>query len=157
MLKKSLSALAIACLCPTAYAAGQNMNVDLVIIGAGAGGMSAGMAAVDEGLDMVVLEKNAIVGGGGNFMEGTFAVGSCLQKRDNIGTNPERQFRRVMDFHHWRINGAALNNWLKETANTIDWLEAHGINFEGVKTAFIDGTRTWHMKEGGNDSYLMRN
>lgn len=157
MLNKSLSALAIACLCATAFAADQKMDVDLVVIGAGAGGMSAGMAAVDEGLNTVILEKNGIVGGGGNFMEGTFAVGSALQKRDNVGVNPEKQFRRVMDFHHWRINGAALNNWLKETANTIDWLQAHDINFEGVKTAFVDGNRTWHMFEGGHGSSLIRN
>ena len=51
------------------------MDADIVIVGAGAGGMTAGAAAVDNGLKTIVLEKNAVVGGGGNYMEGTFAVG----------------------------------------------------------------------------------
>lgn len=139
-----------------AFAADQTMNVDVCIVGAGAGGISAGMAAVDAGFKTVILEKLGVIGGGGNYMEGTFAVGSCLQIRDNVGINPEKQFKRVMDFHHWRINGKNLNNWLKETAKTIDWMQEHGINFEGVHTAFIDGNRTWHMFEGGHGSSLIK-
>lgn len=156
LLKLSAAMLAVGCLSVYSFAADKTINADVVIVGAGAGGMAAGMAAVDEGLKTVILEKQPIVGGGGNYMEGTFAVGSDLQKRENVGINPEKQFRRVMDFHHWRINGAALNNWLKETANTIRWMEDHGIKFEGVKTAFIDGNRTWHMFEGGHGSSLIR-
>lgn len=139
-----------------AFAADQTMNVDVCVVGAGAGGMSAGMASVDAGFNTVILEKLGIIGGGGNFMEGTFAVGSRLQLKDNVGINPEKQFKRVMDFHHWRINGKALNNWLKQTATTIAWMEDHGINFEGVHTAFIDGNRTWHMFEGGHGSSLIK-
>lgn len=142
---------------PFAFAADKTMNVDICVVGAGAGGITAGMAAVDAGFKTVILEKLAVIGGGGNYMEGTFAVGSRLQIKDNVGVTPEKQFKRVMDFHHWRINGKALNSWLKQTATTIDWLEAHGIHFEGVHTAFIDGNRTWHMFEGGHGSSLIKN
>ena len=112
------AAAAVFCLAGGVLAADRTINADIVIVGAGAGGMTAGAAAVDHGLKTVVLEKNAIVGGGGNYMEGTFAVGSALQKADNIGVNPERQFKTVMDFHHWRINAKALNHWLKQTGPT---------------------------------------
>ena len=148
--------LAIGLTCSTALAQNKTYDVDVAIIGAGAGGMTAGMAAVDAGLKPLILEKMSFIGGGGNYMEGTFAVGSRIQKEENIGVNPEKQFKRVMDFHHWRINGRVLNHWLKETAATIDWLEARGIRFEGVKTAFIDGNRTWHMFEGGHGSSLIK-
>lgn len=136
-------------------AADQMMTADVVIVGAGAGGLTAGVAAVDAGLKTVVLEKNAVVGGGGNYMEGTFFVGSALQKADNVGVTPERQFKRVMDFHHWRINGRAFNNWLKKTPSVYDWLGEHGVHYEAVKTAFIDGNRTWHMYKGGHGTVLV--
>ncbi len=142
---------------PLALAADQTMNVDVCIVGAGAGGVSAGMASVDAGFKTVILEKLGVIGGGGNYMEGTFAVGSRLQLKDNVGINVAKQFKRVLDFHHWRINGKALNNWLKQTAATIDWKEQHGIKFEDVHTAFIDGNRTWHMFEGGHGSSLIKN
>ena len=95
--KFTAAAAAVLCFSGGALAADHVMDADIVIVGAGAGGMTAGAAAVDNGLKTIVLEKNAVVGGGGNYMEGTFAVGSTLQKADNIGINPERQFKRVMD------------------------------------------------------------
>ena len=153
--KHTLMAAALMAMVGGALAADRVMNTDVVIVGAGAGGMTAAVAALDGGMKTVVLEKNGIVGGGGNYMEGSFAVGSRMQKADNIGIDAEKQFRRVMDFHHWRINGKALNAWLKETANTMDWLDEHGVHFEAVKTAFIDGNRTWHMYQGGHGSILI--
>lgn len=152
----TLAAAAVLCMAGGALAADRNLTADVVIVGAGAGGLTAGVAATDAGLKTVVLEKNAVVGGGGNYMEGTFFVGSALQKADNIGVTPEKQFKRVMDFHHWRINGKVLNAWLKKTPEVYDWLADHGVHYEAVKTAFIDGNRTWHMYKGGHGTVLVK-
>lgn len=114
------AAFAVMTMAGGVLAAERTITTDVVVVGAGAGGLTAGVAATDAGLKTIVLEKNAVVGGGGNYMEGTFFVGSALQKADNIGVNPERQFKRVMDFHHWRINARALNSWLKQTAGVYD-------------------------------------
>lgn len=136
--------------------AAQTINTDVLIIGAGAGGMTAGVSALEQGLSAVIIEKMPAIGGSGNYMEGTFAVGSYMQVRDNVGINAEKQFKIVMDFHHWRINADVLNEWLKRTAGTIEWCETHGIKFERVMTAFVDGNRTWHMFEGGHGSSLIK-
>ena len=156
MLKHTVAAMAILTLAGGALAADRMLTTDVVVVGAGSGGLTAGVAATDAGLKTIVLEKNAVVGGGGNYMEGTFFVGSALQKADNIGVTPERQFKRVMDFHHWRINAKALNSWLKQTAGVYDWLADHGVHYEAVKTAFIDGNRTWHMYKGGHGTVLVQ-
>lgn len=156
LLKYTVAAAAVLVMAGGALAADRTINADLVVVGAGAGGLTAGVAATDAGLKTVVLEKNAVVGGGGNYMEGTFFVGSALQKADNVGVTPERQFKRVMDFHHWRINARALNSWLKQTAGIYDWLGEHGVHYEAVKTAFIDGNRTWHMYKGGHGTVLVK-
>lgn len=148
-------ALAVMTVAGGVLAADLAMDADVVIVGAGAGGLTAGVAAVDEGFKTIVLEKNAVLGGGANYMEGTFFVGSALQKADNVGVTPERQFKRVMDFHHWRINAKALNSWLKQTPYVYDWLAEHGVHYEAVKTAFIDGNRTWHMYKGGHGTVLV--
>ncbi|MCD8554823.1 FAD-dependent oxidoreductase [Seleniivibrio sp.] len=141
----------------SAYAyADKVYNTDVVVIGAGAGGMTAGVAALEKGMKVIILEKMPGIGGSGNYMEGTFAVGSDMQIRENIGINPEKQFKTVMNFHHWRIDPDVLNAWLKQTPYTIRWLEQHGIHFEKVTTAFIDGNRTWHMFEGGHGSSLIK-
>lgn len=155
-IKYTIAAAAVAMLAGGALAADRTINADVVVVGAGAGGLTAGVAASEQGLKTVVLEKNAIVGGGGNYMEGTFFVGSRLQLADNVGVNPERQFKRVMEFHHWRINARVLNHWLKQTPSVYDWLDAHNVHYEAVKTAFIDGNRTWHMYKGGHGTVLVK-
>jgi fumarate reductase flavoprotein subunit len=68
----------------------------------------------------------------------------------------EEQFKKVMTFHHWRINAVALNNWLKETSNTIDWLTANGVVFTGVKKTSPTSPRGWHMFEGGHGSSMIK-
>jgi fumarate reductase flavoprotein subunit len=138
------------------FAADKTYNVDLCIVGAGAGGLSAGMAATDAGLKTLILEKMPILGGGGNYMEGTFAVNSKMQQEDQIDITVEQQFKRVMDFHHWRINANALNHWLKETANTISWLQDHGVTLTRVRKTSYDSPRTWHMFQGGHGTILVR-
>lgn len=156
LLKHTVAAMVVLTLAGGALAADQMLTADVVVVGAGSGGLTAGVAATDAGLKTIVLEKNAVIGGGGNYMEGTFFVGSALQKADNIGVTPERQFKRVMDFHHWLINAKALNSWLKQTAGVYDWLADHGVHYEAVKTAFIDGNRTWHMYKGGHGTVLVQ-
>lgn len=73
--------LACALLCAglcmqSVLAADQVINADLVVVGAGAGGTVAAASAAEGGLKTVLLEKNAVVGGNGNYMEGSYAVGS---------------------------------------------------------------------------------
>ena len=51
-------------------AADQVINADLVVVGAGAGGTVAAASAAEGGLKTVLLEKNAVVGGNGIYMEG---------------------------------------------------------------------------------------
>lgn len=54
---------------------GRNENVDVVIVGAGIGGMSAAITAADHGLDVVLLEKGERVGGAAAFSGGQVWVG----------------------------------------------------------------------------------
>lgn len=55
--KFTAAAAAVLCFAGGALAADRVMDADIVIVGAGAGGMTAGAAAVDNGLKTIVLEK----------------------------------------------------------------------------------------------------
>lgn len=55
--KFTAAAAAVLCFSGGALAADHVMDADIVIVGAGAGGMTAGAAAVDNGLKTIVLEK----------------------------------------------------------------------------------------------------
>ncbi|WP_417210996.1 FAD-dependent oxidoreductase [Sutterella wadsworthensis] len=106
-MKQVLIAAAVAMTFAPAWAADQTYNVDVVVVGAGAGGTVAAVSAVEGGLKTLMLEKNAFAGGAGNFMEGSFAAESFMQKEK--GVKP-RRFRPSMK---WLLitTGASMHRW----------------------------------------------
>ena len=69
-------------------------EADVVVVGAGAGGMAAAIAARDEGAEVIVIEQNfdiggrAILSGGACYLGG----GTSYQKEYGIDDSPEKVF-----------------------------------------------------------------
>ena len=62
----------------------QTVDADIVVVGSGMGGMSAAVTAAEEGASVILLEKQSVLGGGSNFAEGVFGMGSELQKEAGV-------------------------------------------------------------------------
>src|SRR5512145_3180633 len=101
-----LSAMAVALMFASSAMAEKTMSADIVIVGGGTSGLAAGVQAVQGGAKVVVLEKQPKVGGTGNFCEGLFAAESKLQKRIGINVSKEFAFKMIMEYSHWKANGA---------------------------------------------------
>ena len=63
----------------------------LVIIGGGLSGLAAAQSAVDQGAKPIVLEKEAALGGGGNFPEGSLGSAPVI-RRNTTSTPPLTRF-----------------------------------------------------------------
>lgn len=100
-MKRVILAAAVAMCFAPAYAANQTYTVDLVVVGAGAGGSVAALSAVEGGLKTLLLEKNAFAGGAGNFMEGSFAAESFMQKEAGVKLTKIQAFNEMAAYHHW--------------------------------------------------------
>lgn len=126
--------------------ADETLHSDVVVVGAGAGGAVAAVSAVENGLKTVLLEKNGYTGGAGNFMEGSFAVESPLQKAKGIKLTPIEAFNNMAQYHHWRINAPLLKKFVDKSGETIQWVDDHGVHWKEVKTAWRDKPEmTWHI------------
>ncbi|MDO5530799.1 FAD-dependent oxidoreductase [Sutterella sp.] len=83
----------------------ETVSYDVVVVGAGASGTAAAVAAAEKGVSVVVLEKAPTVGGAGKLASGLFAVESSLQK-EKFKNNPEllkeltrdNLFTQLMDY-----------------------------------------------------------
>ncbi len=149
MMKKVLLVTAMSLAFGTAFAADQTLNADVVIVGGGAGGTVAGVSAVEAGLKTVILEKNAFPGGAGNFMEGSFAAESFMQKDAGIKLTKLEAFNRMAAYHHWRINAPLVKAFVDKSADTIKWVYDHGVHWKEVKTAWrTNDSKTWHIYPG---------
>jgi fumarate reductase flavoprotein subunit len=122
------------------------LNADVVVVGAGASGTVAAASAQEGGLKTVLLEKNAYAGGAGNFMEGSFAVESFMQKKMGVKLTKLEEFNRMGQYHHWRINAPLVKRFIDESPETIQWVWDHGVHWKEVKSVWPDNKNpTWHI------------
>ncbi len=159
-MKKILALAAASCffclMAVQSFAEDKVYNVDVCVIGAGAGGTTAALSALEQGFSVVLLEKMPGLGGGGNFMEGTYAAGSRMQIKENYPYNPEYGFKQIMDFHHWRIEPKLVRTFINATADNIDFLLDHGVEFEGIKTMFVGYNLTWHVFKDNTGATMIK-
>lgn len=111
----------------------ENLQSDIVVIGAGGAGLAAATAAAESGVkNIVMLEARHTPGGNSVFPEGIFAAESHIQKRLGIDAPKDKVFRIAMDYTHWKTNPRLIRALVDKSDDTIRWLEAKGVNFSGV-------------------------
>src|ERR1700730_2801445 len=126
---------------PAAHAAeaiGWDSEVDVVVIGAGAGGLVAAIAAREKGASVVVVEKNFDIGGRAMMSYGGLYIGggNRLQKAKGVEdtpdlafadwSRPEKPMGRFSDRELVRV-------WADNNLDLFDWLEKQGIKWEGYR------------------------
>ena len=129
----------------------KSMSADIVVVGGGLSGLAAGVQAIQGGAKVIVLEKQAKVGGTGNFCEGVFAAESKMQKRIGIDVSKAYAFKVIMDYSHWKANGALAKAFVDKSAETLDWMSDLGIKYEYIGVGGFGGPLTWHVIAPGPD------
>jgi fumarate reductase flavoprotein subunit len=118
---------------------------DVAIIGGGASGLAAAVAAAEGGASVTVFEKASTTGGTGNMGMGPLAVESRLQRLKQIALTKDEAFKIFMDYTHWRVDARLVRAYLDKSADTIDWLEKMGVEFVEPAAYFPGANFTWHL------------
>ncbi|MBQ8080348.1 MAG: FAD-dependent oxidoreductase, partial [Clostridia bacterium] len=126
-----------------------NLEADVVVVGAGAAGVTAALAAQQNGANTILLEKAASVGGVSIIAGGPMGIDSKDQQAAGVaGTFTIQQvWRDWMDYNCWLCDGTLFYNLFKDSGATVDWLEENGMefNFMGIEqAAHADGYPTYH-------------
>lgn len=140
----------------SAYA-DKTMETDIVVVGGGLAGMSAGLTAVQNGGKVIVFEKLPGLGGAGNYPEGSLGIGTKIQKTEGKGNRTVLDaFNKIAEFTHWRVNSQAIMALLHNSGPTIDWVQSEGVGFKGLKTSFPPEKTlwTWHIYQHNGASVI---
>lgn len=113
----------------------QTLSCDVLVVGAGVGGLSAALAAVDAGANVVLLEKQGFAGGNSLLSTGILqAAGSSLQKAQGIDDSPEQYYAEMMEVTEGKRDPVLVNIVTQTSGETIDWLiEKGSVFFDEVK------------------------
>ncbi len=162
MFRRQFLAAAVAGVFATSFAvpafATQYLETDLVIVGGGLSGLAAAQSAVDQGVKPIVLEKEAALGGGGNFPEGSLGVGTRYQKEHGIKTTVDQVLTAALQFHHYRADPHVLRVLIEESGKTVDWVIDKGAEMRGIRTMYPpeESLMTWHLFKGGAAGIVQR-
>ena len=133
---------AVAAMPPQPAEAADGINwdreVDVVVIGAGAGGLTAAIAAREKGASVLIVEKNFDIGGRAMMSSGGLYIGggNRLQKAKGVQDTPD------LAFADWsrpekpigRFSDRELvRTWADNNLDLFDWLEKHGIKWESYR------------------------
>jgi len=121
---------------------------DIVVIGGGTAGLAAAVAAGRKGVDVLVLEKNATLGGNGNFPEGMFAVESDIQNQLLVDARADEYFKMAMEYAHWRLNPRLIRALIDKSGETISWLTDMGVEFETALHHLPKMPEVFHVVKG---------
>jgi fumarate reductase flavoprotein subunit len=124
------------------------IEADVVVVGSGASGLAAALEVAQAGVRVAVFEKQSSLGGTSNFFEGVFAVGSAMQKEKYIAYSSDQAFKNFMEYNHWRVEARLVRSLINRSADTIDWLGTHGVEFVEVTINMPDAPRTYHVVKG---------
>jgi fumarate reductase flavoprotein subunit len=100
-----------------------NNDVDFLVIGAGACGLCAAIAAADAGLTTAIVEKTDRPGGNSALSTGSVpAAGSRFQKEAGIDDNSENYFQDLMAIAGETDDPELVRRMTAVSAETVEWL-----------------------------------
>ena len=108
------------------------VNSDIVVVGAGAGGLAAALEAVNSGAEKVILlEMTGKTGGSLNFTSGSMsAAETILQKEDGIEDTKQSYFddlKRIGSDFDGEVSEEHLKLYVDESQKAFDWLWEMGL------------------------------
>lgn len=112
----------------------EERECDILVIGAGASGLSASLEAALSGAKVVCVEGTAQAGGNAFGIEGVFGVGSKMCREANIDVSTGALVRKEMDMSQYRGSSLALVDMIHASGENIDWLVDNGVLFDRVDT-----------------------
>lgn len=105
----------------------EEITTDVAVVGGGAAGTAAALAAVEAGKQVTLIEKTASPMGAATLAGVLFATDSTLQKEAGKTVDPQWVYDQFMETSQYHANGALLANVIAKSGSTVDWLMQHGV------------------------------
>jgi len=115
-----------------------DVETDIAVVGGGACGMIASLAAEEKGVEVLLLEKEKKVGGNTSLSQGMIpAAGTRFQKAAGIDDTPELMAEDIFKKNKYESDPEITLHLCRESRNLVEWLvDSVGIHL-AIVTDFI--------------------
>lgn len=116
-------------------------KADLVIVGSGAAGLSAGLAALEAGVrKVVILEKAAIAGGHTMLASGSVTA--------VFGADVDKLIDAMLKAGAGENNPALVETLARQSGAAFEWLAEHGVNWMKTPYRAVGSPGAWSYSTG---------
>ncbi|NLE11528.1 MAG: FAD-dependent oxidoreductase [Actinobacteria bacterium] len=129
-------------------------KVDVAVAGSGITGLAAAITLAEGGAKVAVFEKQRSLGGTSNFLHGTFAVESAMQRERFVGYSRDEAFKNTMEYSHWLADPRVVRAIINESGATIGWLQKQGVVFSDATINMPDAPHTYHVVKGKGEAMV---
>ena len=139
------------------YLNAMQRDYDIIIVGSGAAGLAAAVAAADLGATVLVVESQKVVGGSSRLSGGHFyAAGTSLQHDAGIQDDADAMFEHYMTLNQWLVDPAIVRKFCDLSGPTFEWLKGHDVSFgpNALYPSGVSSTPRGHIPEGGGDAVV---
>lgn len=113
-----------------------NQEADVVVVGAGGAGLTAGIKAREEGRSVIILEKAGNTGGNTNRATGGMnAAETDYQEKAGIEDSVEQFIEDTMTGGHDKNDPELVEELAEESDDAIEWLDSIGAHLSDVGLA----------------------
>jgi len=122
-------------------------HVPLLIVGAGAAGLCAALAAKEAGIEAVVIERDAVPSGSTALSAGLIpAAGTSFQRAKGIDDSPALFAADIQCKAHGQSDAAIVDAVAQSAGPTIEWLaDRHGFPFDVIDNFNYSGHSALRM------------
>ncbi|AMC94168.1 fumarate reductase [Erysipelothrix larvae] len=132
---------------------------DVIVIGAGGGGMSAAIAAKEAGADTVIFEKMPVVGGNtSKSSAGMNASETKFQKNEGIEDSNDLFYEETLKGGKNTNDPELLRFFVDNSSSAIDWLDSMGITLSNLTVTGGMSVKRTHRPADGSavGQYLVK-
>jgi fumarate reductase flavoprotein subunit len=106
-------------------------DVDVVVVGSGAAGLSAALSARERGArSVVVAESEGVVGGSSRLSGGLMmGAGTRYQQAVGIEDDPDSLYHDYMQLNQWKVESAVVRRLAELSGPSVEWLGDLGVQF----------------------------
>jgi fumarate reductase flavoprotein subunit len=124
-----------------------NARAPLLIVGAGAAGLCAALAAKEAGVDAVVIERDAVPSGSTALSAGLVpAAGTRFRRAKGVADSPDRLAADIQRKAHGEAPAALVEAVARGSAPLIEWLaDRHAFPFELIENFNYPGHSALRM------------
>ncbi len=129
---------------------GMAVDVDVVVVGSGAAGLTAALATRAQGARVAIAESETILGGATRLSAGwVMAADTEPQRRAGLADSAENLYHEYMFINQFGLQPALVRRLAEGGADAISWLVEQGVRFDpDIKKGGPELVPRTHAPEG---------